>query len=322
MNYWLGPNFTKMQLPESTMDSKTEIFLEYRTLLFSVAYNMLGIVENAEDMVQETYLKWMELQSERIKYVKAYLVKIITNKCINYLESAKVKREQYVGVWLPEPFVDYELDMEHKLVDSFHALSIGVLRMLEKLTPQERAIFILHEVFSYDYKELAEIFDKEEDNCRQILKRAKDNMGGNVKRFNVDTVVHKKMVANFVEAFSAGKIEDLIALFKEDIVLYADGGGKALAVSGLRLSAALNPIFGRGDVSKFIYTVTHKIFENVPDVHRKIIIANGVPSIVSYTGLVPFSFNSFDMEDGKISTIYSQTNPDKLKQFDKKIFNL
>lgn len=317
MNYWLGPNFRMMQSGVSTMDSKTEIFLEYRALLFSVAYNMLGIIENAEDMVQETYLKWMELQSERIKYVKAYLVKIITNKCINYLESVKVKREQYVGVWLPEPYVDYELDREHTLVDSYHALSIGVLRMLENLTPQERAIFILHEVFSYDYRELAEIFDKMEDNCRQIFKRAKDYMGGNARRFEVDTVTHKKMVENFIEAFSGGKIEDLIELFKEDIVLYTDGGGKALAVSGVRLSAALNPIYGRENVSKFIINITSKIFEHVPDIHREIFIANGVPSIISYSGLVPFSFNSFDLEEGKISAIYSQTNPDKLKQFKK-----
>ncbi|MDP4265705.1 MAG: sigma-70 family RNA polymerase sigma factor [Bacteroidota bacterium] len=304
-----------MQSAVNTMDSKTEIFLEYKALLFSVAYNMLGIIENAEDMVQETYLKWMQLQSGPIKYVKAYLVKIITNKCINYLESVKVKREQYVGVWLPEPYVNYELDREHTLVDSYHALSIGVLRMLEKLTPQERAIFILHEVFSYDYKELAEIFDKAEDNCRQIFKRAKDNMSGNARRFEVDTVTHKKMVENFIEAFSGGKIEDLIELFKEDIVLYTDGGGKALAVSSVRLSAALNPIYGRENVSRFIINITCKIFEHVPDIHQEIFIANGVPSIISYSGLVPFSFNSFDLEEGKISTIYSQTNPDKLKQF-------
>jgi len=321
MNYWLGPNFRMMQSDVGSMDSKTEIFLEYRALLFSVAYNMLGIVENAEDMVQEIYLKWMELENENIKYVKAYLVKMVTNKCINYLESAKVKREQYVGVWLPEPFVNYEMDREHKLVDSYHALSIGVLRMLEKLTPQERAIFILHEVFAYDHKELAEIFDKTEDNCRQIFKRARDNMGGNVKRFIVDTIAHKKMAANFFEALSEGKIEDLIELFKEDIVLYADGGGKALAVSGVRISAALNPIYGREDVSRFIITVTNRIFEHVPDVHSEIIISNGVPSIISYTGLVAFSFNSFDMEGGKITTIYSQTNPDKLKQFNKIFYN-
>ena len=218
---------------------------------------------------------------------------------------------------LPEPYVNYELDREHTLVDSYHALSIGVLRMLENLTPQERAIFILHEVFSYDYRELAEIFDKTEDNCRQIFKRAKDYMGGNARRFEVDTVTHKKMVENFIEAFSGGKIEDLIELFKEDIVLYTDGGGKALAVSGVRLSAALNPIYGRENVSKFIINITSKIFEHVPDIHQEIFIANGVPSIISYSGLVPFSFNSFDLEEGKISTIYSQTNPDKLKQFKK-----
>jgi RNA polymerase sigma-70 factor, ECF subfamily len=299
------------------MENKAATFLEYKSLLFSIAYNMLGNVSAAEDIVQDTLLKWMEIETEDVRYIKAYLVKIATNKCINYLNSFRLKREQYVGVWLPEPLLSYDVSKEQARIESWHALSIGLLVVLEKLTPQERAIFLLKEIFSYDYYELAELFDKTEDNCRQILKRAKGNLGKDARRFEVDMKVHERILHRFMQAVAEGNMEDLIDILKEDIVLFADGGGRYTAVKGQRLTAALKPIYGRENVSRLLTTTVPKFYRSLPDMTQEIIIVNGLPSIVTYSGGSPSSLVSLEPDGDKISNIYVQTNPDKLKQFTK-----
>ncbi len=298
------------------MDKKATLFIEYKALLFSMAYNMLGSVDAAEDIVQDTFLKWMETQEGSVKHPKAYLVKIVTNSCINYLQSARVQREQYIGVWLPEPLLNYGIENGHERFETYHALSLGILVLMEKLTPQERAIFLLKEIFAYDYYELADIFDKTEDNCRQILKRAKDNLGKDARRFEVDMKVHEKMLHKLLRATSEGSMEDLIDLLKEDIVLFADGGGKFIHVKGQRLTAAYKPIYGRENVSRLLISAVSKI-EDIPNFHREIIIANGLPSIISYSGDSPISLFTLEYDGDRIRNIYIQTNPDKLKHFKK-----
>src|SRR5215470_10963539 len=184
--------------------NQLDLFTEYRGLLFSVAYNMLGIVEDAEDILQETYLKWSALKSEEIKNHRALLVKIVTNLSINYLTSARKKREDYVGLWLPEPLVKEKVSDSLKAVDLYYALSIGMMVLLEKLTPSERAVFLLKDVLSYEYSEIADILSKSEDNCRQIFSRAKKNLGGREKRFQIDIQVHEKMLQRFLNAVNHG----------------------------------------------------------------------------------------------------------------------
>lgn len=299
------------------MDHKTETFYEYRNLLFSLAYNMLGSVKDSEDLVQDTYLKWMEVQADDVRNTKAYLVKIITNKCINFLNSARLKREKYIGVWLPEPLLNYNLDAPHTKIESYHALSIGILVLLEKLTPRERAIFLLKEVFAYDYSELAEIFDKAEDNCRQIFRRAKANLGKDTRRFEVDIKVHEKMLNNFLHAISDGSLDDLIELLKEDIVFFGDGGGRAIPVNGQRLTAALKPVYGRDKVSRLLMSVVPKLSQ-LSDFNREIIISNGLPSIISFSGSTPVGLVSIEHDGERIYNIYVQTNIEKLRQFRKK----
>jgi len=296
------------------MNQKTETFLEYKQLLFSVAYNMLGDVAAAEDIVQDTYLKWLEVVADDIRHTKAYLVKTITNRCINYLDSARLKRESYVGTWLPEPLINYDLNKPYAKVEAYHALSIGILVLLERLTPQERAIFLLKEVFAYDYYELAEIFEKTEDNCRQIFKRAKANLGKDAKRFKVDVKMHEKMLHNFLSAVAEGDMESLIVLLKEDIVLLGDGGGSAIHVKGQRLTAPPKPIYGRENVIRLLLTSLGKIRE-LADFRTAIIIANGLPSTISWSGDSPLAVISFEPEGDQIRNIYIQTNPDKLKRF-------
>jgi len=154
------------------MDHNTQLFLEYKGLLFSIAYNMLGNIDAAEDIVQDVFLKWMEAGAESVRNRKAFLVRMVTNASINQLSSARARREKYVGIWLPEPLEDVgaAASPTPARIESYHALSIGLLVLLEKLSPQERAIFLLKEIFSYDYDELAEIFDKTTAHCRQIFK--------------------------------------------------------------------------------------------------------------------------------------------------------
>ena len=300
-----------------SMDAKTETFLDYRALLFSVAYNMLGEVEAAEDIVQDTFLKWMQMEKQDVRFIKAYLVKTVTNKCINYLDSARVKREEYIGLWLPEPLLNYDLNKPFAKVESYHALSIGFLLLLEKLTPQERAIFLLKEVFAYDYFELAEMFDKTEENCRQIMKRARENLGKDSKRFEVDVKLHEKMLNKFLSAVSEGSLEHFIDLLKEDITLYADGGGTVFQVNGQRLTAFPKPIYGRDHVSRSVIGSMAKL-KHLPDLRQEIIIVNGLPSILSYSGDKPIAIVSIESDGEEILHIYIQTNGEKLKRFTKR----
>jgi RNA polymerase sigma-70 factor (ECF subfamily) len=298
------------------MDAKTEIFIEYKALLFSVAYNMLGEVEAAEDIVQDTFLKWMKMEKQDVRHIKAYLVKTVTNKCINYLDSARLRREEYVGLWLPEPLLNYDLNKSFAKVESYHALSIGILVLLEKLTPQERAIFLLKEVFAYDYFELAEMFGKTEENCRQIMKRARENLGKDSKRFEVDVKLHEKMLNKFLSAVSEGSLEHFIDLLKEDIVLYADGGGNVIQVNGQRLTAFPNPIHGRDHVGRSVIASMAKL-KFLPDLSQEVIIVNGLPSILSFTGDKPIAIVSIEAAGEKIKHLYIQTNPAKLRRFSK-----
>src|SRR5262249_2312137 len=155
--------------------NQLEVFTEYRGLLFSVAYNMLGIVQDAEDILQETYLRWSAVKLEEVTNHRAFLVKIVTNLSINHLTSARKKREDYVGLWLPEPLSKEKINDSIKGLDLYYSLSIGMMVLLEKLTPLERAVFLLKDVLSYEYSEIAEILSKTEENCRKIFSRAKKN---------------------------------------------------------------------------------------------------------------------------------------------------
>jgi RNA polymerase sigma-70 factor (ECF subfamily) len=213
------------------MNTPAESFLEYRNLLFSIAYNMLGQVETAQDIVQDAFLSWTQPDTVDVRHPKAFLVKIVTNKCINYLHSSRVNREKYIGVWLPEPLHETATENAGDRIETYHALSIGLMVLLEKLTPRERAIFLLKEIFAYDYYELAELFEITADNARQILRRAKDHLGQDGIRFQVDIEAHEKILHNFLQAVTEGNLEDLIGLLKEDIVLMAEARWEDLSRS-------------------------------------------------------------------------------------------
>ncbi len=292
---------------------KSEKFLENKNLLFSIAYNMVGMVEDAEDLVQETFLKWSALDAGQVIHAKAYLVKIITNLSMDYLNSARKKRTAYIGPWLPEPLMKEKVADSFKSIDLYHSLSIGMMVLLEKLTSSERAVFLLREVFSYDYAEIAIIVDKSEENCRQIFNRAKKNLGGREKRFEIDVEAHEKILNRFLSAVHDGNVKELIELLREDVVLVTDGGGSSFTYGGQRFSAALNPIVGQNNVSKFLTNVFEKVRFSVPGFSQKIVYINGLPSLISYSFNKPISLSSIEIAKDRISNIYVYANRGKIK---------
>jgi RNA polymerase sigma-70 factor, ECF subfamily len=205
--------------------SHLETFKQYRPLLFSIAYRMLGTVTDAEDMVQETFLRWQQTAEATVKSAKTYLSSIITRLCIDHLRSARVQREQYVGPWLPEPIMTQLTDDPAAQVELADSLSMAFLVVLECLSPIERAVFLLREVFEYDYDEIGPIVGKSSTNCRQILKRSKEHLVDQRPRFPVSLQQQEQITAQFLDASIRGDVQGLLKLLSKDVTLWADRCG-------------------------------------------------------------------------------------------------
>lgn len=284
-------------------EARTAEFTSVRPLLFSIAYRMVGSVSDAEDLVQDSYARWLEAPDADVRSSRAYLATIVTRLSINHLKSARVQRESYVGAWLPEPLVTDHAPDPSEPVELAESLSMAFLLMLERLSPIERAVLILHDVFDFDYDEIARVVDKSEANCRQLLSRAKKRLGARETRFEADRTQAERLVQRFSEAVTAGDLDGLLALLAEDITLYGDGGGK---VRG----AVLRPVTGANAVARLCIGVLQK-FVPVERTLRPAQI-NGHPGFVVYTSGRPFAALTFEIHDGRIHTIYSVANPDKL----------
>jgi RNA polymerase sigma-70 factor, ECF subfamily len=281
--------------------NRLEMFHRHRKRLLAIAYRMLGSASDAEDMVQETFIRWQSSQLE-VESPEAFLVTVISRLCLNHLQSAQVKREQYFGHWLPEPVLtgpsaDFYLDSQ---VDD--SISMAFLVLLERLTPMERAVFLLREVFDYDYAEVANIVEQSEANCRQILRRARQHLKQGRPRFDASPKQQEELLHKFIQASSQGDMEGLLALISKEIVLYADGGGKATAVP--------NPIYGAENVVRFLDGARRKFLPS--DLVRTVSQINGAPSVVSYLHGRPHSVLILNVQNGRIGNIYIVSNPDKL----------
>lgn len=282
--------------------NKIEQFNEYRALLFSIAYRMLGSVMEAEDMVQETFLRWQQTNVAEVQSAKAYLTTIITRLCIDHLRSAQVQREQYIGPWLPEPVVTekpLQADDSALLAES---LSMAFLVLLESLTPTERAVFLLREVFDYNYSEVAQIVGKSEANCRQVARRARQHVHNRRPRFDPSPTEQQRLTVQFMETCAKGDMPGLLNLLATDITLWSDGGGKAVA--------ALNPLHGAERVARFCLGITRKAAANVT---VRLAWVNGQPGIIGYEAGRPITIFIFEIFDGVIQAIHSIRNPDKLE---------
>jgi RNA polymerase sigma-70 factor (ECF subfamily) len=281
--------------------SDLETFNQYRPLLFSIAYRMLGTVTDAEDMVQETFLRWQQVARETVKSAKTYLSTITTRLCIDHLRSARVQREQYVGSWLPEPILMPQSGDPAKQVELADSLSMAFLVMLERLSPIERAVFLLREVFEYEYDEIAQMVGKSAANCRQILRRSRQHIASQRPRFPVSPQQQEHITAQFLEASTQGNVQHLLTLLAEDVTYWSDGGGQ--------VAAALKPMCGGMKVARFLQAIQRKWLSTAVSHIAEI---NGQPGIITIVDSRMHSVTTFDIANGCIRSVYTIRNPQKL----------
>lgn len=282
---------------------RLETFAKYRNLLFSVAYRMLGSVADAEDMLQDAFICWQGAGDEEIRNPRAYLVTIISRLCINHLQSARVQREQYFGEWLPEPIVTRGDGDPLGLVKIDESISMAFLVLLERLSPIERAVFLLRDVFEYDYSEIARVLEQSEANCRQICHRARQHVAAVRPRFKTSTQKQNELLQGFLRAIGTGDLTGMVGLLADDVVLRTDGGGKAPAVPNL--------IYGPSNVARAIILGREK-FRPKGNAESRIVSVNGAPGVVSYLNGKASFVCTLDTSEERIKAIYFITNRDKL----------
>ena len=282
-----------------------ESFETYRSYLFSIAYRMLGSAMDAEDMVQETYLRYQAASPETILSLKAYLTTILTRLCIDQLHLAYKQRETYFGPWLPEPILTIDtnpLNVEEATVMQ-ESLSIAFLTMLEQLQPVERAVFLLREVFDYDYADIAAFVGRKEAACRQLFSRAKRHLAESQHHFSVPPEVHRRLLSGFIEAVRSGNQKALIDLLAEDASLVADGGGK---IPG----AAIYPVNGSRAVAQFAIGANLGFLP--AGYHVELSEVNYQPAVIARTAERVLVVLTIEIENQKVKTVRFMANPDKL----------
>src|SRR5258706_15243679 len=286
-----------------------EEFEHYRVLLFSIAYRMTGSASDAEDLVQETYLRYQASASQEIGSLKAYLSTIITRLALDYLKSARVAHEQYIGDWLPEPILT-SADGGFPLADleQQEALSLAFLRLLEALSPPERAVFLLHEIFGYPFSEIGSMLSKSPATCRQILHPARQALQDRRARFEPEPQRQRQLLIRFLSASQAGDMAALTSLLAQDAISWSDGGGK--------VQTNLKPIHGQQAVARFWLSVVHK---NQRPLTLTLAEINGSPAILfwdegSLAGVISLTLSAVGIQE-----IYALLNPEKLAYLQKQL---
>jgi len=287
---------------DTVAPSPLTTFNEHRRLLFSIAYRMTGSVADAEDVLQDAFIRWQQTAHDQIRSPKAFLVTIVSRLCINRLQDVRVQREEYVGQWLPEPVVTDPASDPLSALWVDESLSMAFLVLLERLTPVERAVFVLREVFDYDYVEIAAALRRTEANCRQILRRAKEHVHAARARFPAPARARSDLVARFLEATATGELDGLVSLLASDVVLHTDGGGKAPALPNL--------IHGATNVARAVLGGVKKFGPRNRVV--RLVEINGEPGVVSYLNGQPVSALVLHARDDRVQAIYVINNPAKL----------
>jgi RNA polymerase sigma-70 factor (ECF subfamily) len=277
-------------------------FEEWRGLLFGVAYRMLGSASDAEDMVQEAYLRWAQRRDEHVASVRAYLVTVVTRLCLDHLDSARVRRVSYPGPWLPEPI----MAEQPAAVEQADSLTLAFLVLLEELTPPERAAYLLHDVFGYPFDEVAGSIGHAPAHCRQLASRARRHLEARRQRFDADLQQGRELTRRFVEACGTGDLDGLLRLLADDVVVWTDGGGK--------VRAAVRPVVGAYRSSRFLLHVAKKV-EGFP---REVLL-NGQPALVFLDGQTVVAALVLDIGHGKIVGVRTVANPDKLARLNRQL---
>jgi RNA polymerase sigma-70 factor (TIGR02957 family) len=288
------------------------VFDEHRGLLLSVAYRVLGSVSDAEDAVQETWLRWSGVDHSAVEDPRAFLVRVTTRLAIDRLRRAKARRETYVGPWLPEPILTRQ-DLAEDVAMA-ESVSMAMLVVLETLSPLERAVFVLREAFGMPHSEIAEVLGRKEEAVRQLARRAREHVRERRTRFDADQTEHRRVTERFLEAATGGDLEALMEVLSPGVTLVADGGGRALAPR--------RPVRGADKVARFLVAVaneeqTARFLESVgsePSGEVRVHLApvNGGPGVVITAGGEPISALILDISDGVVQTIHLVANPEKL----------
>jgi RNA polymerase sigma-70 factor, ECF subfamily len=280
----------------------SEDFQSYRPLLFSIAYRMTGSASEAEDIVQDSYLRYRAAAQGEIRSLKSYLSTIVTHLSIDHLKSARAQREQYIGSWLPEPILTGDgAAAALQSVEQRESLATAFLVLLESLSPQERAVFLLREVFEYEYAEIAQMLGLSQANCRQLLHRAQARLAERRRRFEPSREAQQRLLDRFLRAAQEGDLAALTEALAEDVVSWSDGGGK--------VSAARNPIHGRESVIRLLAGLTRKWSA---DLRVELAEVNGAPAMLLFSGARLWQVTSFEIVDDRIQSLQAVLNPDKL----------
>lgn len=294
------------------MDELVEQTQLYRKDIISYVYRLTGSMEEAKDITQETILRCISVKETDIKNVKAWLFKVATNLSLDFFRSARTKKEMYIGPWLPEPYIEESYSAQNDM-ELDESLSMALLVLMEKLSSKERIAYILHDLFEFKHKEIAVILETTEQNSRQLNSRANKKLQSKKSKFAPTKQEHIDLTNSFLKAVKEGSFEDLKEIFKSDVILTSDGGGKSIAARKVMYGDNIY-------ISKFLVKVTSPLFaESTTDVELKTVWFNGsLGVIIMLEGKVITSYN-FEIEDNKISKIFTLRNPDKLKFFrDKK----
>jgi RNA polymerase sigma-70 factor (ECF subfamily) len=277
-------------------------FVAHRSLLFTVAYEMLGSAADAEDVLQESWLRWAGADRSQVRDPRAYLVRVVTRQALNRLRALSRSREEYVGEWLPEPLLTSpDIADDIALADS---VSIAMLTVLETLAPTERAVFVLREVFDVPYGEIAEAVGKPAATVRQIARRARERVTAGRPRVRVSRLEQQAVVERFLAALRTGRLQELMEVMAPDVVLFADGGGLA--------AAALAPVRGAALVARVLFRASQSAFASTT------VWLNGAPAGRIEVAGEPAAL-SLVVEDGRVTRVYLVRNPRKLTRLDEPV---
>lgn len=278
----------------------TRVFEGHRDLLMAVAYRVLGRVSDAQDVVQEAWLRWSGVRPDEVRDRRAFLVRVTTRLAIDRLRRVQARREDYVGPWLPEPMLTAgDAADDVVLADS---VSMAMLVVFETLSPLERAVFVLREAFSFSYIEIAEIIGRGEPAVRQLASRAREHVASNRPRFDADRATRLRATEQFLAACTSGDVQALLGLLAPDVVLVGDGGGRA--------KAPLRVIHGSAKVTRFLVAIAAD--PAAADVRIELVDVNGGPALVASAGGAPVTLLALEVLDGLVQTVRLVANPDKL----------
>jgi len=288
---------------DSAGGEHAERFTHLRPLLFTIVYEILGSATESDDVLQDSYMRWAEVDLATVRDTKSYLAQLVTRQALNALRASTRRREDYIGPWLPEPLLLDECDASADVVLA-ESVSMAMLVLLETLTPDERAVFVLREVFGFDYDEIAGAVSKSTATVRQVAHRAREHVHARRKRFEpVDAARTAEITEQFMTAAATGDMEGLLSMLAPDATWTADSGGKA--------SAARRPVVGADRVAKAIIGI-FRLGQKLPDVRIQTAVYNSAPAVIVYSADHLEGVFLIEVIDGKITHFYAMRNPDKL----------